>query len=179
MAQKSWPFAMAWVFQVEGGYVNHPADPGGPTNMGITLKTLRHWLYPSATEADVARLTRVEAEWIYRQGYWLEPGFGLLPAGLDFMAFDCGILNGPERATGWTLEAARERFGKLVSIDEIAQHGQGYGVVEMLESVSAQRLAYLKTRPGWARFGAGWSNRCEWQLKRARMLNGLDRRGLL
>ncbi len=54
------PFIEQW----EGGYVDHPADKGGPTNMGITLNTLARWRGHAVTAADVKALTRAEARQI-------------------------------------------------------------------------------------------------------------------
>ena len=59
----------------EGGYVDHPADKGGPTNMGITQATLAAWRKGSATVADVQALTEAEARQIYRRQYVEAPGF--------------------------------------------------------------------------------------------------------
>lgn len=45
----------------EGGYVDHPADPGGATNLGITIHTLRAWRGAAVTKQDVKNLTVAEA----------------------------------------------------------------------------------------------------------------------
>lgn len=55
----------------EGGYVNHPADCGGPTRWGITEAVARAHGYGGA----VASLPREEAEAIYRRLYWQRPRF--------------------------------------------------------------------------------------------------------
>jgi ferredoxin-NADP reductase len=65
------------ILRREGGYVNHPADRGGPTNFGITAQTLGSWrkLGRPATAAEVQALTEPEARAIYRQQYITGPGF--------------------------------------------------------------------------------------------------------
>lgn len=55
----------------EGGFINHRDDPGGATNMGITLKTLTRWRKTEVTEEDVRALKIGEATQIYFQRYWL------------------------------------------------------------------------------------------------------------
>ena len=57
------------IIRREGGYVNHPADRGGPTNFGITAQTLGSWrkLGRPATTAEVRALTEAEARAVYRQ----------------------------------------------------------------------------------------------------------------
>src|SRR5512146_2878001 len=54
----------------EGGYSNHPNDPGGPTNFGITIFDYRKSVKPGATAADVRAMTVEEAKRIYRTRYW-------------------------------------------------------------------------------------------------------------
>jgi uncharacterized protein (TIGR02594 family) len=56
--------------QWEGGFSNHPADPGGATNMGITQETLRQWRHQDVTADDVRALQRDEARQIFRAKYW-------------------------------------------------------------------------------------------------------------
>ena len=78
----------------EGGYVNHPADRGGPTNYGITAEVARaHGFAGSMRE-----MPRSEAEAIYRRLYWLRPNLGavarLSPA-IAGELFDTGVNMGP------------------------------------------------------------------------------------
>src|SRR5574339_420510 len=54
----------------EGGYTNHPRDPGGPTNFGITIHDYRKYVKPGATAADVRAMALDEAKAIYRMCYW-------------------------------------------------------------------------------------------------------------
>lgn len=58
----------------EGGYIHHPADRGGPTNMGITLHVARE----SGYYGDMRTLPRRIAAAIYRRLYWDQPGFGFV-----------------------------------------------------------------------------------------------------
>lgn len=63
----------------EGGYVDHPADRGGPTNMGITLKTLTMYLARQCTEEDVKNLSKQTARDIYYTNYYIKPDIKSLP----------------------------------------------------------------------------------------------------
>lgn len=60
------PFIKSW----EGGYVNHPSDPGGHTNKGVTLDTFRHFLGKERTVADLKAMTDEQWLYIFRKGYW-------------------------------------------------------------------------------------------------------------
>ena len=53
MAELDWNTCMAFVFAAEGGYVDDPLDPGGATNLGITLDELSLWRHTAVTKADV------------------------------------------------------------------------------------------------------------------------------
>ena len=77
----------------EGGYVNDPDDPGGATNHGVTIHTLRRLGLDltgdgKVTPADVKRLTRAQAVDVFIEHYHLRPGLGSLPAALQPSLFD-------------------------------------------------------------------------------------------
>ena len=81
----------------EGGYVDHPDDPGGPTKYGITLKWLRR-IRPHWTRADLRRMTLEDAEGIYLE-YWFEgPRIAELPSGLRAAVLDFAVHSGRKRA---------------------------------------------------------------------------------
>ena len=75
----------------EGGYTNHPSDPGGPTNFGITIHDYRKYVKPNATAADVRAMTVDEAKAIYRAKYWNAQRCDGLPAGVDYSVFDYAL----------------------------------------------------------------------------------------
>src|SRR5215510_8682769 len=90
------------VLQFEGGFADHPRDPGGATNMGITHKTLARWRKVSPwwklSKNDVRVLGRDEAAHIYEASYWRQVHGAELPAGLDLALFDYAVNSGPLRA---------------------------------------------------------------------------------
>ena len=102
MADTRFELCLAQVLKHEGGYVDHPSDPGGATNMGITRKTLARWRNVSPwwelPKSAVQQLTRAEAARIYRAGYWNLCRAGDLPPGIDLALFDYAVNSGPDRA---------------------------------------------------------------------------------
>lgn len=93
----------------EGGYVNRKADRGGPTNMGITLNTLKRYRGGIlVTAQDVAALTKEEARKIYRKFYWLDPGFNNLKLSDDLveLLFDSCVHHGEGNAVKMLQRAA-------------------------------------------------------------------------
>jgi lysozyme family protein len=82
---------LAFTLREEGGYVDDPADPGGPTNMGITLATYRQWSDdPEIGPTQVQDMTERTARAIYRSRYWNPLRADALPAGVDLSVFDMG-----------------------------------------------------------------------------------------
>src|SRR3954466_14068329 len=81
----------------EGGYVNHPADKGGPTCFGITEAVARAHGYAGS----MRQLPREEAAAIYKRLYWFRPRFdeeAELSASLAAELFDTGVNMGPSVA---------------------------------------------------------------------------------
>lgn len=86
------------VIRREGGFVDHPADRGGPTRFGITQGTLSRHLGRPATAAEVAALGPAVAREIYRQTYYEAPQIDRLPARIQPFVFDAAVNHGPPRA---------------------------------------------------------------------------------
>src|SRR5437660_7856650 len=103
---------LAFTLRAEGGYVDDPADPGGATNMGITLATFRQWSDDAELgPAQVQDMTERTARAIYRSLYWNPLRADALPAGVDLSVFDMGVNAGIwgsarllQRALGFTGE---------------------------------------------------------------------------
>ena len=90
------------IIERERGYVDHPADKGGPTNYGITQATLADWRGHPVTPDDVRRMDRKEAVKIYWRRYVRDPGFfHIANDRLAEHVVDCGVLHGPQRAVRW------------------------------------------------------------------------------
>jgi lysozyme family protein len=110
---------VAFTLRQEGGYVDDPADPGGATNMGITLATYREWSDdPDLGAFQVKDLTLKTARAIYRALYWNPLRAEALPPGVDLSVFDMGVNAGIwrsarllQRALGFTGEEVDGAIG--------------------------------------------------------------------
>jgi lysozyme family protein len=81
----------------EGGYVNNPADKGGPTHYGITQDTLASWRGHPVTVDDVKNLPMAEAISIYEKRYIVDPNFILISdIKLRTALVDAAVLFGPQ-----------------------------------------------------------------------------------
>lgn len=135
--------AISKTLSYEGGYTNHPSDPGGPTNWGITIKDARLYWAPNATAADIKAMPKSVAIDIYRQKYWAKMGCDDRPAGVDFVDFDLGVNSGVGRTAQFrkALDPLR-----LTPVDYVKKH-------------SAKRLSFLRSLRTWSVFGKGWGSR--------------------
>ena len=64
--EKLIPTVLKW----EGGFVNHPSDPGGATNSGVTLSTFRSVYGKEKTVQDLKNMTRKQWEYIFKTRFW-------------------------------------------------------------------------------------------------------------
>lgn len=82
----------------EGGFVNHPKDPGGMTNLGVTKRVWEDYTGRKASEADMRALTPEKVKPLYRERYWNRVRGDDLPSGVDFAMYDFAVNSGPSRA---------------------------------------------------------------------------------
>jgi lysozyme family protein len=82
----------------EGGFVNHPKDPGGMTNLGVTKKVYEEYLGREVTEDEMRALTQEDVAPLYKKNYWDRVRGDDLPSGLDWSVFDWAVNSGPARS---------------------------------------------------------------------------------
>ena len=152
------PRALELIRHLEGGYVRDPHDPGGCTNLGITLGTFRAHLNPGGTCADLKKLSWAQAAEVYRRGYWRPARGPDLPAGVDLLVFDTAVHAGPGRALR-LLQAALgvPETGALDGASWTALAATD--AEDLVRTLVVQRLAWLRRLKTWPRFKNGWTNR--------------------
>jgi lysozyme family protein len=158
MAETSFDPAMAFVLKAEGGYVDNPRDPGGATNMGITLRTLSDWRGTTVTKAQVKSLPKDEAEAILGAHYWNSTHCGQLPAGVDLMVFDAAVNMGVGTSAKM-LQAAvgADQDGSIgpMTLAAVAQ----FQPFEIISDLKDRRTAHYRSLSTFEVFGRGWLNR--------------------
>lgn len=157
MADDAFAACLAFTLKYEGGFVDHPADPGGATNLGVTRATLARWRGSPVSKADVKALTRADAAEIYRRFYWRPVDGGLLPPGVDAVVFDWAVHSGPARA----LEALRKALGVTRSGASLAKALENADAVALVRALCADRRRFLARLKGSVVFGRGWSRRVD------------------
>lgn len=156
----------------EGGFVDHPADRGGPTNFGITQKTLSRYYGRAATVEEVRSLSREVAEEIYRRNYYKGPGIDTLPDFIQPFIFDSAVNHGPRRAIKFLQNVCNQAgYQPPLSLDgamgpntrrgaEWAFQAMGNVLLEAL--IEERRNFYLmivEANPSQKVFLKGWMNR--------------------
>ncbi len=147
----------------EGGFVNHPEDPGGATNKGITLTTFRRYLNPKGTIADLKRLTDEQAIHIYKRRYWNVIRGDDLPSGVDLAVYDFAINSGPSRAARHLQSVVGASVDGRIGPQTI-EHCARCEAPDVINQICDQRLAFMKRIRGgslWKTFGRGWQRRVD------------------
>ena len=160
MSGDNFPRSLFLVLKSEGGYVNHPNDPGGPTNLGVTLANFRRYVKPGGTISDLKKLTKAQAGTVYRRQYWDRVHGNELPAGLDYAMFDFAVNSGPSRAIKFIQEIVGAKAdGRLGPATMGAIQLSSAGPAVLAETLCDKRLAWLKRLRTWPTFGKGWGRR--------------------
>jgi hypothetical protein len=162
---------MPFIFKAEGGYSDNANDPGGPTNFGITLATLKAYEgNPNLTADAVKALTPEMAKEIYRTAYWNRMQCGSLPPGLDLEVFDFGVNAGPSEAVKTLQKIVGVTQDGSIGPITLAALGQ-LKPKDVIGRYSDARLAFYKAVNN-PEFEQGWANRVS-QIQTA-ALNMLD-----
>lgn len=160
------------VLKREGGYVDHPADRGGPTNFGITQTTLSRYIGRRATRDEVKHLSVDVAREIYEKNYFIGPRLNLLPESIQGFVFDSAVNHGPRRAVKF-VQSVCNQAGYSPALSEDGAMGPNtkkgaqwaeatMGDVLLPALVEERRNFYrtiVESNPSQFVFWDGWMNR--------------------
>lgn len=162
--KQSFERALALVLEHEGGYSNHPDDPGGATMKGVIQRVYdayrkRKGLRPRT----VKKLEPDELRDIYRSLYWNKVDGDDLPVGLDYCVFDGGVNSGPHQSALWLQRALNDNGAALV-VDGNIGPATLFAASKaprdaVIDAFCAHRLRMLRSLKTWKTFGDGWSIR--------------------
>lgn len=164
MSARSYPQAIKLVLAHEGGFVNHPKDPGGATNFGVTQAV--YDAYRKFNKLDIRTVKLVsplEVQEIYRKQYWNAIKGDDLPAGLDYAVFDFAVNSGVSRAIRYLQrmvlvnDDAVLGFTTLTAVENFATKNE----LEAITEYCSDRVAFLKSLSTFPTFGKGWMRRVE------------------
>lgn len=160
------------ILRREGGYVNHPADRGGPTKYGVTQATLSRYLGWAATEQEVQNMDQEIARDIYERNYYYGPRIDKLPEAIQPFIFDCAVNHGPRRAIKFVQSVCNQAgFTPALSIDgamgpntrKAAEQAYNRMGAIFLEALLEERRNFYRVivdhNPSQKVFLEGWLNR--------------------
>jgi lysozyme family protein len=146
----------------EGGFVNHPQDPGGMTNLGVTARVCEEWLGRPVSEKEMRALTPTMVKPLYKRKYWDAVRADDLVSGVDYAVFDVAVNSGPGRAIKFLQSCvgvtADGGFGpRTLAAVKVAEQDPA----RLIELYCAKRLEFLQSLRTFPTFGRGWSRRVE------------------
>lgn len=162
MSVATYKQALSLVLAHEGGFANHPLDPGGATMRGVTQRTYDAFRRLRGFPLQSVRyISDEEVERVYRDNYWKLVRGDELPAGLDYALFDFAVNSGVSRAIKF-LQA-----GLAVGIDGvIGDETLGMAIAKavlneelIINNLCADRMRFVRGLKTFATFGKGWTRR--------------------
>jgi len=153
--------ALPLILKHEGGFVNHPKDPGGATNKGVTIGTLKRLGIDvdgdgDSDIVDLRNLRQSDVERVYKLFYWDAVKADQLPSGVDYAVADFAVNSGPSRAA--------QHLQRIVGVTAdgdigpktlaaVAKRDPG----DLVNALCDSRLRFMRGLKTWPTFGKGWS----------------------
>lgn len=153
------------ILKHEGGFVDHPKDPGGSTNRGVTIGTLKRLGIDvdgdgDSDIADLRNLRESDAVRVFKLFYADKVQADLLPIGLDYAMTDFAVNSGPSRAA--------KHLQRILGVEQDGDIGPktlatvaACDTVALIHSLSDSRLRFLRALDTWPTFGKGWQRRVD------------------
>lgn len=160
MPYDAFPECYSYVAVHEGGRVDHPSDPGGRTNLGVTQRVYDAWRKRRGLRPqDVWKIGADEAKEIFREGYWTPAGCDQMWPGLNYAVFDYAVNSGVSRAV--------KELQRLLRVPEDGIFGPitraaAAGVDDkpgLIAKYCVARVKFLMSLRTWPTFGKGWMRR--------------------
>lgn len=156
--QSNFPAAVAATLRHEGGWSDHPDDPGGATMRGITLGVYRSYLGRNATKDELRAIADDDLNAIYRKRYWDACKCDALPSGVDCAVFDAAVNSGPGRAAKLLQSAVGVTADGSIGPVTIKAACDA-DPIKTIETICEERLEFLRSLPTFETFGKGWTSR--------------------
>lgn len=162
MSASNYKASLALVLAHEGGFVNHPKDPGGATNQGVTQKVYDAYRKVNGLPLQSVKfITSVEVAEIYQKQYWRLVRGDSLPSGLDYAVFDFGVNSGVSRAVRYLQRLVGVEDDGIIGNETL---GAVYDAAKrdeeaLIINYCANRMIFLKSLGTFSTFGKGWTRR--------------------
>jgi len=160
MAAENYQTCLEMILHHEGGYVNHPKDPGGETNLGVTKRVYEDF----GGTKDMKDLTVEDVAPIYEKNYWGRMKCDSIPSGLDLCVFDFGVNAG----TGRSAKFLQTMIGTTAdggigpnTLSKLSDYIDENGLEETIKTFQSERQSYYESLSTFETFGRGWTRRVE------------------
>lgn len=157
-------YALDFVLEHEGGYVNDPKDPGGETIYGISRRA-----HPEAWAGG--RPTKATAATIYRRDYWAACRCDELPPAVAVVLFDTAVNCGNKAAVRMLQRALNVKDDGVLGPVTIGRC-KGMDQHVIASQLADQRIAHYRALATFPRFGKGWLRRVDEVIQYVRELEG-------
>ena len=163
MASENYDKCLETILHHEGGYVNHPKDPGGETNLGVTKRVYEAWVMENdLSQKDMKDLLVEDVAPIYKKNYWDRVKGDDLPGGLDLCVFDFGVNAG----TGRSAKYLQTLIGTVAdggigpnTLKKVAEYVDEHGIEATIKNFQKARQEYYESLSTFDTFGKGWTRR--------------------
>ena len=161
--EKNYKKCLETILHHEGGYVNHPDDPGGETNLGVTKRVYEEWcMSQDFIVKDMKDLEVSDVAPIYKKNYWDRVKGDELPSGLDLCVFDFGVNAGTGRAAKYLqsmVGATTDGAIGPATLRAVHAYVQIEGLEHSIGEYQHKRQGYYEGLKHFATFGRGWTRR--------------------
>lgn len=138
----------------EGGYSNHPNDPGGETMWGVTRRVARENGYTG----EMREMPAEVAKRIYRKDYWDPVRADELPDVIRYAVFDAAVNSGVRQSIRWLQTAVGAKSDGIIGPQTLSMT-QKVDPEVTLRKMLAVRLRFMTNLNTWGSFGKGWARR--------------------
>ena len=142
----------------EGGYVNHPSDPGGKTNLGVTQRVWEDYVGHKVDEQTMRNLTKELVAPLYKSRYWDAVHGDQLPSGADYLAFDFAVNAGAFRSIK-TIQRALNITADGIIGPVTVKAIQDTNAEEFINNFTNAKESFYRSLTNFPTFGKGWLNR--------------------
>jgi lysozyme family protein len=160
MASQNYDKCLELILHHEGGYVNHPKDPGGETNLGVTKRVYEEW----GGTKDMKDLEVSDVAPIYEKNYWGRVKADDLPSGLDLCVFDFAVNAGPGRAAKYLQTMIGTTADGGIgpnTLMALSNYVESEGVEGAIRNYQMNRQRYYEKLSTFETFGRGWTRRVD------------------
>lgn len=157
--------ALREVLKSEGGFSNHPSDPGGMTNLGVTAQTWGDWVGHTPSEKEMRELTPEKVAPLYKRRFWDACRADDLVSGVDYCVFDTAVNSGPGRAVKFLQDCVGVKpdggIGPITLAAVKAHCITPEDTKVLINQFCDKRLEFWKSLHTFSTFGKGWVARGE------------------